>query len=106
MKKTLLTFAVIAAVIAVTVLVVALANHGPGGTSPDKVATMTHADWCDDSGYYVETQLAGKQTVYDCTTGARQRCVTVHGGIASDSTVLVRVLFADTLSTTKPACLG
>lgn len=75
--------------------------------SPGSVAAMIGADFCDSSDFYVQNKLDGsKATIYDCTTGAKMRCVTVEHRIASDATATVRFLFADTLGTRKPSCIG
>ena len=75
-------------------------------TSPAAVAALAGATYCDDSGYYVKSRLDGsKETIYDCQIGARMQCVTVSGGIATNSTATVRLLFTNTLGASKPACI-
>ena len=75
--------------------------------SPGTVASAAGALSCDSSGYYITTAVSGKETVYDCSMASgKTLCVTYHGGIASDSTEIVRLAFANTLLTTKPSCLG
>lgn len=81
--------------------------HRHHGTSPDTIATIIGVDYCDNSGYQIVSRLDGsKSTIYDCTTGARTRCVTYENGIATNQTVTVRLLFADTLGSGKPRCIG
>lgn len=48
-----------------------------------------------------------KQIVYDCVmpSGAT-KCVTESGGIASDETAVVRLLFSNSLSGGKPTCVS
>ena len=78
-------------------------GHGAGASS---VATLAGASSCDDSGYYLKNRLDGsEQTVYDCLIRGRSKCVTVTGGIASDSTLEVRLLFKSVLGSAKPGCL-
>ena len=76
-------------------------------TSPSSVAALAGARYCDDSGYYVKSRLDGSQeTIYDCQFGQQMRCVTVSGGIATNATATVRLLFTSTLSASKPTCIG
>lgn len=79
-------------------------HRGPSDQST-AVQTAAGADSCSYSGYYVKTAISGRELVYDCTIGSQSICVTYKGGIASDSTALVKLLFANTLGTAKPACL-
>jgi len=73
--------------------------------TPVSVATLAGASSCDESGYTVRNRLDGStQTIYDCLVRQRARCVTVSDGIASDSTLEVRLLFRNTLGATRPAC--
>lgn len=75
--------------------------------SPSTVAAAAGASSCDSSGYYIKTTVGGKQTVYDCfMPSGKTICVTYHAGVASDSTVLVRAIFANTLGATTPSCLA
>lgn len=81
-------------------------KKGPTAMGPSAVAAIIGADYCADSGYLVQSRLDGsEQTIYDCTTGIKSRCVTMNGGIASDSTQEVRFLFANALGGAQPACL-
>lgn len=96
---------VIVAVVIAVAVVVHLQGHA--GASPSTVATQIGADYCDTSGYQVISRLDdSKATIYDCTTGSKTRCVTYENGIATDATETVRVLFADTLGSGKPSCIG
>jgi hypothetical protein len=80
--------------------------HHSGGPSPDTVASTAGMDYCDNSGYYLQSRLDGsKQTIYDCMKGPNAHCITMSGGIASDSTVEVRLVFQGTLGASKPSCL-
>lgn len=63
------------------------------------------ADVCSSSGYWITTAAAGKEIVYDCLIGSKAVCVTYKDGIATDSTVLVKAVFANTLGANKPECV-
>lgn len=96
---------IIAAVVVAIVIVGYYENHK--SSSPDAVAATIGASSCDNSGYQVLSRFDGsKATIYDCTIGSRMRCVTYENGIATDATETVRLLFANTLGSSKPNCLG
>ena len=102
MKRTSILIVALAAALAL-----ALAGCG-GSASPAQVATAAHAESCDNSGFYIVSKITGsKETVYDCSFAVfpYSRCVTYQGGIAADSTSVVRFLFASVLGQTKPSCL-
>jgi hypothetical protein len=73
-----------------------------------KVAAAANARSCNDSGYYVQSKLNGdKSVIYNCTMlNDNVRCVTYEGGIASDSTETVKLLWANVLSGAKPDCIS
>lgn len=102
----------VAAAIAVALFLVSKLTHTDGSTTQSgpaasSVASLIGADYCDKSGFYVESKLNGsKSTIYDCMTGAKARCVTVDGGLPNDSTLVVRLLFANVLGGEKPTCLS
>jgi hypothetical protein len=81
--------------------------YGHSGPSPSTVAARIGASSCDNSGYYVQNKLDGsKAVIFDCTmSNLATKCVTMTNGIASDATAEVRLLFANTLGSTKPSCL-
>ena len=99
-----LWFGVPIAVVVLVLLVVSI-HHGSSDQS-SAVAAAAGATSCSESGFTITTIAAGKQTVYDCTVNGASMCVTYHGGLASNSTVLVRLAFASTLGGSKPACLS
>jgi hypothetical protein len=82
-------------------------HHGSPVDRSDEIAKQIGADSCDQSGYEIKNRLDGsKSVIYDCDIDGRMKCVTEDGGIPSDSTVAVKLLFADTLGTAKPYCLN
>lgn len=93
-----------AAALLLAFLVSACGSQAP---SPSKIAEVAAATTCDNSGFYIESQLTGKKsTVYDCRFPSKMpECVTYSSGIASDATADVELLFANALNRTKPRCL-
>lgn len=82
-------------------------SHSDHSASASTVATTIGASFCDKSSYQVINRLDGsKQRIYDCTMGSGSRCVTYSNGVATDQTATVRLLFADTLGTSKPTCIS
>jgi hypothetical protein len=73
----------------------------------DTLATQIGATNCADSGYYINRYTDGKKlTIYDCgMPSGRELCVTEEGGIATNATETVRLLFRKTFGA-KPSCLG
>jgi hypothetical protein len=60
---------------------------------------------CAKTTYYIQSKIDGsKQTIYDCTVDSKEMCVTYSGGIATDSTDEVKLLFQNTLGTEEPSC--
>jgi hypothetical protein len=110
LRNAILFVAIIVGDIFVGVVVVqAIHNqHSRSSSSSiDRVTSEAAADHCDNSGYYEESQITGaKQTIYDCSINGKMKCVTENGGIASDSTEEVRLLFQSALGARKPSCLG
>jgi hypothetical protein len=77
------------------------------GTPPSTVAAASGAISCDDSGYSVVSKITGaRNEIYDCSFVSGEKCVTYESGVADDSTAEVRILFASTLGSKKPSCLG
>lgn len=79
----------------------ALADHSA------RVAQEANAYSCTDTGFYLTSKLDGsKQVIYDCSFGgSSSKCVTEAGGLATDATEEVQLLFADTLGSQKPSCI-
>jgi hypothetical protein len=73
-----------------------------------EVATAANAVSCNDSGFYLVSNLTGKKsTIYNCTFApAGTRCITYEGGLATDATDEVRLVFSTTLGSNRPSCLG
>jgi hypothetical protein len=88
--------------------VVSLVACGELGVSSSKVAAAAQASGCDNSGFYIENKISGsKEVIYDCSfPDGSTKCVTYAGGIANDSTDVVRLVFASTLGAKKPSCLS
>ena len=81
-------------------------NSGPADNSA-AVAAQSGASDCSNSGYYLQSRLDGsKEVIYDCQFPRRMRCVSEQGGITSDITVEVRLLFGSTLGADKPLCIS
>jgi hypothetical protein len=98
---------VAAVVIFVTGIPIIHRHHRSSTTAMDTLANRIGASNCADSGYYITNKLDGsRRTIYDCAMqSGRLRCVTEENGVASDETATVRLLFQNTLGTTKPMCL-
>jgi len=95
--------------VAAIVLVGLAVKAWPHHHQADRAAAIQQsigATSCDNSGYYVQSQLDGsKQIIYDCQMASGNwKCVTENGGIASDSTAEVKLLFTNTLSGGEPFC--
>ena len=87
---------------------VVMVAAGCGGTSnrAGQVAVDIGATTCTSSGYGIVSKVDHSKTpIYNCTLHGRDVCVTEENGIAQDSTALVRLLFANTLSGGKPSCV-
>lgn len=82
-------------------------NAGPSDRSAAIQANIG-ATSCSSSGYYLTSQLNGsKKIIYDCQMpSGNYKCVTESGGIDTDSTATVRLVFANTLGSTKPQCIS
>ena len=81
-------------------------RHSSAGDKAVAVKTQSGASSCSNSGYYIQNRLDGsKQTIYDCQFPRRMRCVGEEGGITSDITEEVRLVFSTTLGSGKPACI-
>lgn len=86
--------------------------HLPGSTPADRsvqIAQEISAESCTASAFEITSKLDDSKTrIYSCrlaSTGA-MKCVTEENGLAHDQTVIVRLLFADTLSGGKPDCIA
>ena len=77
-------------------------HSGVGGST---VAAAAQAKACFSSGYSLRNGLTGaNETIFDCSfADGFVRCVTDVGGIATDATANVQVLFAN--ASGKPPCL-
>lgn len=97
----------IAALIAAVVVGILIygAARGHSSTSPSAVAAAIGAQSCDDSGFTISTLISGQETVYDCSIDGNAYCVTYKGGLATDSTSVVKLAFANTLGSVGPSCL-
>jgi hypothetical protein len=90
---------------ALAVLALLAAGCGSGDRA-SKIAQETGASACTRTSVGLKNRLDGTKTpIYDCTIDGASKCVVEEGGIARDVTATVRILFADTLSGTRPACL-
>jgi hypothetical protein len=98
---------VVAAAVLVALAVTVWPHHHPADRSA-AIQANVGADSCTISGYFIQSKLDGsKQTIYDCLMpSGSYKCVTENGGIDSDSTAVVRLLFANTLSGGKPTCIA
>lgn len=84
-----------------------IGHSGPADHSSE-IQTAIGATSCSLSGYGIMSKLTGEnEPIYDCAmpSGA-EKCVTYSGGIATDSTAVVKLLFANTLSGGRPACVS
>lgn len=107
-RRSLRQFAVILALVVVAwggLRYVGLLGGSGSGDQSGTIAAQIGGT-CGETGYYVQSRLDGsKLRIYDCTTPSRgEMCVTYSGGIASDSTDEVKLLFANELGGSKPAC--
>jgi hypothetical protein len=105
-RRSMLAWAGIVTV-AVIVGIYLYSHHGSPVDRSAEIAKQIGADSCDQSGYEIRNRLDGsKSVIYDCDVEGRMKCVTEDGGIPSDSTATVKLLFADALGTAKPYCLN
>jgi len=92
--------------IALFAAVVAVAGCGGGKADESAVIGRQIGGTCTRSRYQVISHLTNtKETIYNCFNGGGMKCVTYQNGIATDSTALVRLLFANVLGSVKPTCL-
>jgi hypothetical protein len=108
--KSVLTLAAIVAVIAFVYFRTNLI-HVTHGAAKDESASITAdigASSCSSSGYEITSKLNdSKQTIYDCLMpSGNYKCVTRENNINSDSTAVVRLLFANVLGSAKPTCIA
>jgi hypothetical protein len=83
-----------------------IAHRSPADNSA-AVAAESGASNCSSSGYYLRSRLDGsQQVIYDCQFPQRMRCVGEQGGVTSDITAEVRLLFDSTLGADKPLCVS
>jgi hypothetical protein len=83
-------------------------SHGALADQSAQVAAVANATSCTDTGYYLQSKLDGsKEVIYDCAIPGSvwNQCVTEQGGIASNATEEVRLLFANALGGQRPSCL-
>ena len=81
--------------------------HRSPSDNSSEVAAQSGALSCSRSDYYLQSRLDGsKETIYDCQFPRRMRCVSEQGGVTSDITEEVRLLFSSTLGASKPNCIS
>lgn len=92
--------------LAAVAAVVAFAGCGGPADHSARIADAIAAKSCTATDYEISNKLDGsKERIYDCVQfGGTRRCVTESGGIVSDATATVRLLFSDTLSGGRPGC--
>jgi hypothetical protein len=97
---------VMLALVAAVVIVYFIDRSRPAAPTLQTIAAASGASSCDTTGYYIKSRFdGGKQSIYNCWFGSTIKCVTYSGGIANDETDVVRLLFANTLSAGRPACV-
>lgn len=105
------TLVVAIGIVAALLVYGAWKRHHPASPLVDqsaRVAAEANASTCTDTGYYVISRLDdSKQVIYDCAfASSADKCVIEQGGIASDATAEVKLLFATALGGAKPSCLA
>jgi hypothetical protein len=96
--------------IAAAMVVAVLSGCGSGGSSDQSTAIANQIGGgasCYESQYEITNRIDNSKTpIYVCTAAAAKPiCVTYENGIASDVTAEVRLLFANTLGSSKPSCI-
>lgn len=83
-------------------------HNGPPADNSDAIALNIGALKCSSSGYYLTSRLDdSKLVIYDCQMpSGNYKCVTESGGIDTDSTAEVKLVFENTLGSTKPLCIS
>lgn len=81
-------------------------SHRNDPASASTVASAIGAQSCDDSGFTIKSLVSGTETIYDCSVDGSNLCVTYKGGVATDSTDVVKLAFANSLGTDGPFCLN
>jgi hypothetical protein len=100
----------VARLLGVAVLIVgALVAGGCGATGDqsDAIAANIGASTCHAEQYEIVSRISGhKDRIYNCTLHGKTICVTYSGGIASNATAEVKLLFANALGGQKPDCMN
>jgi hypothetical protein len=92
-------------VIVIAIVVLAGCGSNSLGDRSSQVASDISAEACTATRYYLIMRAdKSKLLIYNCQRNGRTICVTEQNGIATDSTVTARLVFADSL-TGKPSCL-
>jgi hypothetical protein len=99
--------AVIAGFVVLVFVVRYQTSSGPSDHSA-AIQSNVGALSCSSSGYQILSKINGdKDTIYNCDMPSGTTiCVTEANGIDSNVTATVRLLFANTLGSGKPTCIG
>lgn len=105
--KTIFVFVILTAIV-VAVAVGAVFLSSRSSLNADDVAAAAGAQSCMASGFSITYRIDhSTATIWDCSMpSGMEKCVTYQNNIASDSTAMVRLLFATALSQSRPACLS
>lgn len=96
---------VLIALAALRLDLVQMPGHSPNRSA--SIATSIGAYSCSRTNYEITNRLDGsKTTVYDCVMadGVTEKCVTEENGLVHDQTATVKLLFTNTLGSSRPTC--